>query len=593
MSSSLLSAVNKQYIDNAFSNFSISASTIISSLGYVPINKAGDTMVGMLTLYADPVNLLDASTKAYVDRNKVSLTASTLMAVLGYTPVNKAGDTMVGMLTLSNNPVLPLGAATKYYVDSKIGTLSYINVISALGYIPVNRAGDTMQGPLSLWHDPINSLEAATKHYVDSTVSTFSGVTSFDGRNGAVTLTYSDVISALSYIPVNKSGDSMVGSLILNNDPVLPLGAATKRYVDSHILTLTYASIVSSLGYVPVNKAGDTMNGTLTLYNDPVSSFGAATKRYVDNAIATLASVTSFNNRTGSVTLTLSDVMTALQYTPVNKAGDSMTGSLLLSADPVLPLGAATKEYVDNHFGTITASTIIAALGYVPVNKAGDSMTGLLVLSADPVSALGAATKEYVDSRTASLTYSTIIAALGYVPVNKAGDSMLGSLLLSADPTLPLGATTKEYVDARVASLSVTSVFTGDASGTGIASVYLTLANSGVTPGTYNSVLVDTKGRVIKGTLAPVTLIKYTDNPAISANGVSTYAVSTIFPNQTFDGRNCIVNVQVLDPLPSSPTYNLYISGDAVSTIATNSSTINVFNNYNSPLTFFITIVAV
>ena len=32
----------------------------------------------------------------------------------------------------------------------------------------------------------------------------------------------------------------------------------------------------------------------------------------------------------------------------VNRAGDTMTGFLILNADPVLPLGAATKQYVDN-----------------------------------------------------------------------------------------------------------------------------------------------------------------------------------------------------------------------------------------------------
>lgn len=36
-------------------------------------------------------------------------------------------------------------------------------------------------------------------------------------------------------------------------------------------------------------------------------------------------------------------------------------------------------------------------LGYTPVNKAGDSMTGLLILSGDPVNTLGAVTKQYVD----------------------------------------------------------------------------------------------------------------------------------------------------------------------------------------------------
>lgn len=43
-----------------------------------------------------------------------------------------------------------------------------------------------------------------------------------------------------------------------------------------------------------------------------------------------------------------SDITTALGYTPVNKNGDTMTGALILNADPTNDLGAATKQYVDN-----------------------------------------------------------------------------------------------------------------------------------------------------------------------------------------------------------------------------------------------------
>ena len=51
--------------------------------------------------------------------------------------------------------------------------------------------------------------------------------------NSSASLNYADVITALGYVPVNLAGDSMLGYLILNADPVVPLGAATKQYVDS------------------------------------------------------------------------------------------------------------------------------------------------------------------------------------------------------------------------------------------------------------------------------------------------------------------------------------------------------------------------
>ncbi len=109
-------------------------------------------------------------------------------------------------------------------------------------------------------------------------------------------------------------------------------------------------------------------------------------------------------------------------YTPL--AGGTMTGPLILSADPTVPLGATTKQYSDTK---------------VPL--AGGTMTGLLVLSADPGTNLGAATKQYVDTK----------AAL-YLPL--AGGTMTGMITLPATTPTALQATTKNYVDGQVSPVS-------------------------------------------------------------------------------------------------------------------------------------------
>jgi hypothetical protein len=54
---------------------------------------------------------------------------------------------------------------------------------------------------------------------------------------------------------------------------------------------------------------------------------------------------------TATSAVSTSDITTALGYTPVNNAGDTLTGALILAADPAVPLGAATKAYVDSHAG--------------------------------------------------------------------------------------------------------------------------------------------------------------------------------------------------------------------------------------------------
>jgi len=60
-------------------------------------------------------------------------------------------------------------------------------------------------------------------------------------------------------------------------------------------------------------------------------------------------------------------------------------------------------EWVNLATPTLTESDITDALNYTPVNKNGDTMTGLLTLSADPSSALHAVTKQYADSIAAGL----------------------------------------------------------------------------------------------------------------------------------------------------------------------------------------------
>ena len=76
----------------------------------------------------------------------------------------------------------------------------------------------------------------------------------------------------------------------------------------------------------------------------------------------------------------------------VNKAGDTMTGPLVLSGDPSQPMEAATKQYVDQHGGGASGD-------FLPLS--GGTLTGPLTLAADPSTAMQAATKQYVDDAVA------------------------------------------------------------------------------------------------------------------------------------------------------------------------------------------------
>jgi hypothetical protein len=88
-------------------------------------------------------------------------------------------------------------------------------------------------------------------------------------------ITATNAQSALQQLDTNKlsrSGGTMTGFLVLNDDPVADLHAVPKRYIDNSF----------------VKKEGDIMTGYLTLHDDPISPQHAATKRYVDENIAGL-----------------------------------------------------------------------------------------------------------------------------------------------------------------------------------------------------------------------------------------------------------------------------------------------------------------
>lgn len=120
----------------------------------------------------------------------------------------------------------------------------------------------------------------------------------------------------------------------------------------------------------------------------------------------------------------------------VAKAGDTMTGLLILSGDPADALGAVTKQYADA-INTALSTSISGKLA-----TAGGTLTGYLTLHADPTDDSHAANKNYVDDIAAA-------------KLNKSGDTMTGLLTLSGAPTADNHAATKAYVDNGAYQTSV------------------------------------------------------------------------------------------------------------------------------------------
>lgn len=260
--------------------------------------------------------------------------------------------------------------------------------------------------PVMLTRDPQSALEAATKNYVDTTVDTHSNNVALHmtaAQNAwldAITVSAEEInrvaglnsdISGELASKLALAGGTMTGALYLSGDPVELNQAATKNYVDTQ-------------DALKVNKAGDAMTGFLSLHAAPELAAHAATKAYVDNTVTTHANnaeihITSAQNTfLDALSISSTEANSLLNVTgnvqiqidgKVSKAGDTMTGPLVLSGDPTVGTHAANKQYVD----TNTANKLPLA---------GGTMTGPINLAGQPTADAHAANKQYVDATVTS-----------------------------------------------------------------------------------------------------------------------------------------------------------------------------------------------
>jgi trimeric autotransporter adhesin len=132
--------------------------------------------------------------------------------------------------------------------------------------------------------------------------------------------------------------------------------ASTVSDFDTQVRTSRLDQMAAPTASVALNAQKITGLGTPT-----ANTTDAATTAYVDTEIANLV-----NSAPGTLD-TLGEIATAIQAggsvfdAMVLKAGSTMTGALVLNADPALNLGAATKQYVDAVAGSATAAAASAA----------------------------------------------------------------------------------------------------------------------------------------------------------------------------------------------------------------------------------------
>jgi len=422
---------------------------------YLPL--IGGTLTGTLILNADPTAQLGAATKQYVEdfattsvathanngilhltQNQhdlveaITVTSSEINHLSGViiniqtqlnNRINKAGDTMLGYLSLSLAPTDPNHATTKTYVDTLVTAQSggMLSQIVADG-LYVNTVGDSMTGYLTLFGDPVNALHAATKQYVDNAVASVGGGGTADGVviggvldqiTGTLTLSRSvgvDVdIPGFSPILHQHTSTDVMHTIIVSGGGTPTLLDYTFN-TDVRFPNIPMNEIVTTLDFNKADYENPTFVGTLAfetggvmlLDHDPIQPLEAATKQYVDTGLGLKSDATHNHD------IVYAAIAHNHDATYVNTAGDTMTGLLVLSADPTIPLHATTKQYVD----TVTSITrlLVTSIGQTvfttPPFTVGSNNLWVFV---NGVKAYEGSTESYTEDNSTQITFTYTI----------------------------------------------------------------------------------------------------------------------------------------------------------------------------------------
>lgn len=266
---------------------------------------------------------------------------------LGYTPVNKAGDTMLGALILAGAPTLANEAANKQYVDDGLVT-------------KLSLSGGTMTGPITLSADPIGNLEPATKQFVEGLINTIGG--SYAAPVQALTdlaavtlanradkqLRLVEDTGAIYRFDVQATDTPDGDGVVIPGDITAP---APGRWFKVQAATQNHDLLNGLQGGAPndyLHLTTAEKNTLFTHVTDTTVHITSAQDTWLNAINASSTEVNYLIGVTSSIQTQLDGKQATLGYTPVNVAGDTMLGTLVLSGDPVNTLDAVTKQYVDN-----------------------------------------------------------------------------------------------------------------------------------------------------------------------------------------------------------------------------------------------------
>jgi hypothetical protein len=242
---------------------SFNGRTGVVSLIANDISAAGGAVLASPAFTGNPT-----APTASVGTNTTQIATTAFVAAAGYAPLNSP--------TFTGTPTAPTASIGTN--STQLATTAYVMAaIGAAGYAPINSPALTGTPTAPTAVAGTSTTQLATTAFVAAAIAAgVAGVSTFNGRAGAVTLIANDLSAA---------GGALLASPAFAGTPTAPTAAPG------------------------------------------VSTTQLATTAFVTAAIAAASGVTSFNGRAGAVTLTTADVSAAGgPYLPLG--GGTLTGTL-------------------------------------------------------------------------------------------------------------------------------------------------------------------------------------------------------------------------------------------------------------------------